>query len=69
VSDPSVSIVVPVRNETSFIEATVRALLDQVDLPPHYEVLVVDGMSDDGTRDKGAQRSDSAQPRYRSSER
>src|SRR5258708_4839745 len=50
-SDPSVSVIVPVRNEASFVEATVSALLDQVDLPPEYEVLVVDGMSDDGTRD------------------
>lgn len=50
-SDPSVSVVVPVRNEASYIESCVRALLDQVELPTNYEVLVVDGMSDDGTRD------------------
>ena len=48
--DPSVSVIVPVRNEARFIETTVRALLEQVDVPSAYEVLVVDGMSDDGTR-------------------
>jgi succinoglycan biosynthesis protein ExoA len=48
--DPSVSVIVPVRNEAGFIETCVRALLDQVDVPSHYEVLVVDGMSDDGTK-------------------
>jgi len=48
--DPSVSVIVPVRNEAGFIEATVRALLEQVSLPPSYEVIVVDGMSDDDTR-------------------
>lgn len=50
-SDPSVSVIVPVRNEAGFIETTVRALLEQVNLPTRYEVLVVDGMSDDATRE------------------
>ncbi len=50
-SDPSVTVVVPVRNEAKHIEACVRALLAQRDLPAQYEVLVVDGDSDDGTRD------------------
>lgn len=47
----SVSVIVPVRNEAEFIETTVRALLDQANPPPRYEVIVVDGLSDDGTRD------------------
>lgn len=47
----SVAIVVPIRNELVFVEGCVRALLDQRDLPSRYEVLVVDGMSDDGTRE------------------
>lgn len=38
------------RNEAGYIEGCVRALLDQTELPPDYEVLVIDGMSDDGTR-------------------
>lgn len=49
--DPSVSVIVPARNEHGFIETTVRALLDQRELPSDYEVLVVDGQSDDGTRE------------------
>jgi len=41
----------PVRNEAGFIERAVRSVLDN-DFPPEkMEVLVVDGMSDDGTRD------------------
>ncbi|MDX2089242.1 MAG: glycosyltransferase family 2 protein [Kofleriaceae bacterium] len=50
-NEPSVSVIVPVRNEAAFIESTVRALLAQRDLPAAYEVIVVDGMSDDGTRE------------------
>lgn len=46
----SVTVIVPVRNEADFIATTVTALLEQTQLPQHYEVLVVDGMSDDGTR-------------------
>jgi glycosyltransferase involved in cell wall biosynthesis len=49
--DPSVSVIVPVRNEAGYIDSCVRALLDQIDAPADYEVLVVDGMSEDGTRD------------------
>lgn len=48
---PSVSVIVPIRNEAKHIEACVRALLDQQNPPEHYEILVVDGMSDDGTRE------------------
>ncbi len=46
----SVTVIVPVRNEAEFIAETVTALLRQDALPPSYEVLVVDGMSDDGTK-------------------
>jgi succinoglycan biosynthesis protein ExoA len=49
--DPSVTVIVPVRNEAGHIQACVRALLDQVSLPEDYEVVVVDGMSNDGTRE------------------
>lgn len=48
---PSVSVIVPVRNEIRHIEACIRALLEQVDPPERYEVLAVDGISDDGTRE------------------
>ena len=47
---PTVSIVVPCRNERNYIEACVRSLLSQ-ERPRHdFELLVVDGMSNDGTR-------------------
>lgn len=44
-----VSVVIPCRNEVKAIEATVRALLNSNH--PNVEVLVVDGMSEDGTRE------------------
>ncbi|HMN68502.1 MAG TPA: glycosyltransferase family 2 protein [Bdellovibrionales bacterium] len=44
-----VSVVIPCRNEVRAIEATVRAILEQD--YPEIEVLVVDGRSEDGTRD------------------
>ena len=46
-----VSVIMPVRNEAAFIEHSLAAVLNQ-DYPPELmEVLVVDGMSDDGTRE------------------
>jgi GT2 family glycosyltransferase len=44
-----VSVVIPCRNEVKAIRATVEALLKSN--YPSLEVLVVDGMSEDGTRD------------------
>jgi glycosyltransferase involved in cell wall biosynthesis len=44
-----VSVVIPCRNEVKAIEGTVRALLASTGV--RVEVLVVDGMSEDGTRD------------------
>jgi chlorobactene glucosyltransferase len=44
---PSLSIVVPARNEARQIEACVRSLLAQE--YPHFEVIVVDDCSNDGT--------------------
>jgi GT2 family glycosyltransferase len=49
--DPSVTVLVPCRNERRFIESCVRTLLEQRDRPARYDILVVDGMSDDGTRE------------------
>jgi succinoglycan biosynthesis protein ExoA len=49
--DPSVAVVVPCRNERTFIGPCVQALLEQRDPPARYQILVVDGMSDDGTRE------------------
>ncbi|HET9532538.1 MAG TPA: glycosyltransferase family 2 protein [Blastocatellia bacterium] len=48
---PLVSVIMPIRNEAAFIERSLAAVLAQ-DYPPDLiEVLVVDGMSDDGTRE------------------
>src|SRR5262249_41492115 len=53
-SRPCVSVVMPVRNEGRFIEATLRSLRMQKTPGFHLEILVVDGMSDDDTRQKVA---------------
>lgn len=48
---PFVSILMPVRNERDFIEGSLGSVLAQ-DYPiDRLEILVVDGMSDDGTRE------------------
>lgn len=48
---PAVSVVIPCRNERSYIENCLRSILRQETPPGGFEVIVVDGMSDDGTRD------------------
>lgn len=46
-----VSIILPVRNEANYIQRSLEAVLHQ-NYPPHLmEVLITDGMSDDGTRE------------------
>ncbi len=47
---PSVSVVIPVRNEVRTIQPAIEAVLAQ-DYPGSLEVVVADGMSADGTRD------------------
>ena len=48
---PMVSVIIPCHNEVDFIENTVRSILGN-DYPTELvEILVVDGMSDDGTQD------------------
>ncbi len=47
---PSVSVIMPIRNEAEFIERSLGAMLNQ-DYAGEVEVLCVDGMSDDGTRE------------------
>jgi glycosyltransferase involved in cell wall biosynthesis len=48
---PFITIVMPVKNEGSFIEKTLKQLLMQ-DYPNDlFEIIVVDGNSDDGTRE------------------
>lgn len=49
---PSLSIVIPVRNEAAYIERCIDSIYAQ-DLSGHqYEVIAVDGMSTDGTSEK-----------------
>ncbi len=48
---PRVSVVIPCRNEKDHIEACLRSILAQESLNGGIEIIVVDGMSNDGTRD------------------
>ena len=48
VGKPKLTVIVPIRNEATFVESCLKSILD--DAPAGgLEVLVVDGMSDDGT--------------------
>jgi len=48
---PTVSVIAPCRNEADFIEEAIKSILAN-DYPPELlEVLVIDGMSTDGTRE------------------
>jgi len=49
VSDPVVTIVMPIRNEEAFIERSLGAVLDQDYPADKLEILIADGMSDDRT--------------------
>jgi glycosyltransferase involved in cell wall biosynthesis len=49
-SNPIVSVVVPCRNEQDHIESVVKSILAQEPPRGGFEIIVVDGMSDDGTR-------------------
>lgn len=50
-SQPKVSVVVAVRNEEKHIAQCLQSLIDQDYLSDSYEILVVDGRSQDRTRD------------------
>src|SRR5438132_654611 len=47
---PSVSVIVPCRNEEKFIASCINSLLANDYPSDRLEVIVVDGMSEDGTR-------------------
>ncbi len=49
-SEPTVSVVVPCRNEKHHIEGVIQSIMAQESPPGEFEVIVADGMSDDGTR-------------------
>jgi glycosyltransferase involved in cell wall biosynthesis len=48
---PLVSVLLPIRNEARHIEGCLEAILAQDYPPERMEVLIADGMSDDGTRE------------------
>src|SRR5262244_2676614 len=48
---PTVSLIVPCRNEKHYIEPCIRALLAQTLPAGSFEIIVADGLSDDGTRE------------------
>ncbi len=48
---PAISVVVPCRNEAAHIERCLTTLLEQETPPGGFEVIVADGMSEDGTRE------------------
>ena len=48
---PTVSVIVPCRNEDEHIEACIRSILAQEQPPGGFEVIIVDGMSTDGTKE------------------
>ena len=49
---PTVSSIIPCRNEVNFIEKCISSIYEFELIEGGFEVRVVDGMSDDGTRDK-----------------
>ncbi len=48
---PLVSVIIPCRNEARYIEACISSILAQEEPPGGIEIIVADGMSDDGTRE------------------
>jgi succinoglycan biosynthesis protein ExoA len=48
--DPKVSIICPIRNEEHYIEECLKSLLSQTYPLDKIQIIIVDGMSDDGTR-------------------
>src|SRR5215467_7984617 len=49
---PQVSIIIPCRNEAAHIEACISSVLSQEEPDGGMEVIIADGMSDDGTRER-----------------
>ena len=48
---PTVSIVMPIRNESKHIRATLETVLDQDYPSDRMEIIIADGLSEDGTRE------------------
>jgi succinoglycan biosynthesis protein ExoA len=50
-SQPTISVVIPCRNEKAHIAECLRTVLSQEAVPGGFEVIIAEGMSDDGTRE------------------
>ena len=48
---PFVSVLMPVRNEAGFIQRSVAAVLEQDYPRERMEIIIADGLSNDGTRE------------------
>jgi len=48
---PFITVIMPIRNEADFIERAIGSILDNDYPTERMEILAVDGMSDDGTRE------------------
>lgn len=48
---PFVSVIIPIRNEEKYISELLESIISQTYSKENLEVLVVDGMSDDKTRE------------------
>lgn len=49
-ADPMVSVIIPTRNEARFIDRCLHSIFTADHVPGGMEIIVVDGMSEDGTR-------------------
>ena len=45
-----ITIILPIRNEAKYIKQTLESILNQNNINQEIEILIADGMSDDGTR-------------------
>jgi len=48
---PFSSVIIPLYNDATYIERCLRSVLDQDYPPGHYEIIIVDGGSSDGSRE------------------
>lgn len=48
---PLISVIVPIRNEVVYLRSTIESILNQTLSSDHFEILLIDGLSDDGTRE------------------
>lgn len=51
ISQPYISIILPIRNESNFISNTLDSIINQEYPMDNLEIIIADGMSDDGTRE------------------